>query len=229
MTPSTDQKNSLVLDFPALTRLPQQQQEEVTPAEAFSEAPGLIDLFDWCAALVLFVLSLPILLLSMLWVAVVDRGNPIFTQLRIGKHGKPYRIFKIRTMFHDEHRHARFCSHEDDRILPGGQFLRKTRIDELPQFLNVLMGTMALVGPRPEQPIFVEAFAKEIPRYQERHQVKPGITGLAQIHQGYVDSLQGTRIKLQFDLLFIEKRSLGLWFSIVWGTVSVVLRGHGAR
>ncbi|WP_316413982.1 sugar transferase [Mesoterricola silvestris] len=193
------------------------------------EGLDLIYGIDWVATLFLFFVTLPILLVSMVYVMIVDRGNPIFSQIRIGRNGKPYRIFKIRSMHHDHHGHARFCAHEDDRILPGGRFLRQTRIDELPQFWNVLAGHMALVGPRPEQPTFVECFLKEIPHYEERFQVKPGITGLAQVTQGYVDSLDGTRIKLSFDLKFIENRSLGMWFFIVFQTVKVVLFGQGAR
>ncbi len=174
-------------------------------------------------------LTFPILVLSCLWVLAVDRGNPFFVQIRIGLDGKPYRIFKIRTMRHDHGSHARFCAHRDERILLGGQFLRTSRIDELPQLFNVLSGNMALVGPRPEQPAFVKTFLEEIPRYGERFAVKPGVTGLAQVSQGYVDSLNGTRIKLKYDLFFIKHRSLGLWLRIVLGTIRVVLDRHGAR
>ena len=184
---------------------------------------------DWFTALILLILCIPVLLLSLAWVMMVDWGNPIFTQVRIGLGGKPYKIYKIRSMRHDDHSHPRFCAHGDSRILPGGHFLRRTRIDELPQFINVLKGDMALVGPRPEQPAFVESFIREIPRYGERTHVKPGITGFAQITQGYVDSVDGTRIKLKYDLVFIENRSFALWMSIIFGTVKVVLFRHGAR
>lgn len=184
---------------------------------------------DATAALVLAVITLPILSLSLLWVMLVDFGNPFFLQTRIGMHGKPYRIFKVRTMRHDNSGHARFCAEEDDRILPGGRFLRQSRIDELPQLFNVLIGQMALVGPRPEQPSFVKSFRESIPRYDERMCVKPGITGLAQISQGYVDSLRGTQVKLQYDLFYIRKRSLKLWFFVITGTVGVVIFRLGAR
>jgi lipopolysaccharide/colanic/teichoic acid biosynthesis glycosyltransferase len=228
MAASDDRKFTLVLDFPVMT----QGVEEGDSSQAPVLAPHTFDLIyavDKVAALLLFLLTLPVLLLSMLWVLIVDRGNPIFSQIRIGLGGQPFRLYKIRSMSHDHHGHARFCAHGDERILPGGQFLRKTRIDELPQLLNVLRGDMALVGPRPEQPVFVTAFIKEIPRYGERVRVKPGITGLAQITQGYVDSLHGTRIKLEFDLAYIEQRSIRLWFRIIMGTVKVVILGNGAR
>lgn len=228
MSPSDSQKSTATLPFPQGSDDPFQDDRALADANAYA-AVDLINLIDTLAALALAILTLPILLVSLLWVVLVDGGNPFFIQMRIGMHGKAFRILKIRTMHHDRHGKARFCAEEDDRILPGGQLLRKTRIDELPQLVNVLLGDMALVGPRPEQPAFVEAFEKEIPHYSERHAVKPGITGLAQIHQGYVDSLNGTRHKLRYDLLFIQKRSLGLWFRVVFGTVRVVLFGHGAR
>jgi len=188
----------------------------------------LVYFLDWVTALGLLVATLPIMITAALWVAIVDRGNPFFTQIRMGKGLKPYRIFKIRSMFHSGE-DARFCEAEDDRILPGGQFLRKTRIDELPQLFNVLCGTMALVGPRPEQLPFVEEFQKSIPNYHLRFLVKPGITGLAQVTQGYVACEDGTRQKLAYDLRFIQMRGLGTWARIVFQTVRVILTGHGAR
>lgn len=227
MSASDEQPHSLLLDFGPL-------EDAEDPAEwnaPSSTRPALDGLYvvDWCASLLLMVLTLPICLLGLLWVAVVARGNPLFSQVRIGLDGRPFRIYKIRSMSHDRHGHARFCERDDERILPGGQFLRKTRIDELPQFLNVLLGDMALVGPRPEQPRFVQAFLSEIPRYEERLRVKPGITGLAQVTQGYVDSVDGTRIKVAYDLEYLEKRSFRLWCAILLATVKVVSCQHGAR
>jgi lipopolysaccharide/colanic/teichoic acid biosynthesis glycosyltransferase len=226
MHPVDSQKSTFTVSLTPGTAGPFQGGNDVPDKIA---ALDLLDIIDTLAALVLGILTLPILLISLLWVVLMGGGNPLFIQQRIGLHGKPFKIFKIRTMRHDRHGQARFCAEEDDRILPGGQLLRKTRIDELPQLVNVLLGDMALVGPRPEQPAFVEAFVKEIPHYAERHAVKPGITGLAQIHQGYVDSLNGTRNKLRYDLLFIQKRSFGLWLRVVLGTVRVILFRHGAR
>jgi lipopolysaccharide/colanic/teichoic acid biosynthesis glycosyltransferase len=232
--PNGNKPDTLSMEFPlvgaqiqtaAAVRAEEQQARSAQARAAFD----VIYLVDTLATLVLAVLTFPILVLSCLWVMAVDRGNPFFIQIRIGLNGKPYRIFKVRSMRHDHRNHARFCAHGDERILPGGHFLRKSRIDEIPQLFNVLLGDMALVGPRPEQPAFVKTFTKEIPRYEERVQVKPGVTGLAQISQGYVDSLNGTRIKLKYDLFFIKKRSLGLWLRIVLGTIRIVLFRHGAR
>jgi len=227
MVPPHSQKGTFALDYSSAGDLPEFAQTEMEPQAV--ARPRFIDSLDFLTALVLFVFTLPILALSLLWVVLVDRGNPFFTQTRIGLHGKPYTIFKVRSMRDDRRGHARFCAHGDDRLLPGGQFLRKTRIDELPQLFNVLIGNMALVGPRPEQPDFVKSFIKEIPRYAERFEVKPGITGLAQVSQGYVDSLHGTRIKVRYDLFFINKRSVALWLRIVARTIHVVVFGKGAR
>ena len=189
----------------------------------------LLYLVDWMAALALAVLSLPTLTLAVIWVLIVDWGNPFFVQTRVGLNGEPYRMFKIRSMYRDHHGRAKFCAHGDSRIIPGGRILRNYRIDEIPQFLNVLLGDMALVGPRPEQVPFVATFLGEIPDYGKRFMVKPGITGLAQTTQGYVDSLEGTRIKLKYDLEFIDKRSFRCWLGIVLKTVEMVVFKVGAR
>ena len=200
---------------------------ECRPPQA--EGQGLVRVLDALAALVLAILTFPILLAGLIWVMVLDPGMPFFLQTRIGVNGKPFRLVKIRSMYRNPEGHPRFCSHGDPRIIRGGRLLRKLRIDELPQFLNIFMGHMALVGPRPEQPVFVETYLKEIPRYGERHQVKPGITGLAQVTLGYVDSVRGAQKKLRYDLLFIKKRSVGLWFMVVLRTIRVIVVGHGAR
>jgi len=195
------------------------------------EAPHGWDLFyavDWFFSLFLFFVTLPVSALAALWVFAVDPGNPFYTQRRVGRDMRPYTIFKIRTMRHADHE-ARFCAKDDERIIPGGQFLRTTRIDELPQLANVILGDMALIGPRPEQLPFVREFLRTIPNYGRRFSVKPGITGLAQVTQGYVACEDGTREKLRLDLEFIQQRSLSLWFAIACKTLRVIITGHGAR
>ncbi len=187
-----------------------------------------IYIIDWCLALFLCIPSLPIALIAALWVFVSDRRNPFFLQKRVGLDGCHFTIFKIRTMFGSQ-TDARFCEMDDDRILPGGNLIRKTRIDELPQLLNVLLGDMAVVGPRPEQIPFVEQFRTSIPDYEKRLQVKPGLTGLAQVHQGYVACEEGTRIKLSYDLEYIQTRGFRIWSHIVLNTVRIIITGHGAR
>lgn len=183
---------------------------------------------DWCLSLLLLIGTLPVTLLGAVWVMIVSPGNPFYTQERVGYGLEPYTIFKIRTM-RPSGSQARFCAVQDERIIQGGAFLRKTRIDELPQLLNVLLGTMALVGPRPEQVPFVARYLDTIPGYGKRFSVKPGITGLAQVHHGYVASENGTRQKLRYDVLYINRRGFRTWFHVVAQTVRVILTGHGAR
>jgi len=228
MVPPDNRKSILSLELPAMGAQARRAECAVERAKS-GNTTDLVYILDWIAALALAVITLPIVVLSLLWVMAVDIGNPFYTQIRIGLNGKPYRIYKVRSMRHDHRGHARFCANGDDRILLGGHFLRKSRIDELPQLFNVLIGEMALVGPRPEQPAFVKTFLKEIPRYQDRLNVKPGITGLAQISQGYVDSIHGTQIKLKYDIFYIKKRSLRIWFYTMKGTIRVIIFRQGAR
>lgn len=188
----------------------------------------LIYAIDWVAALVLFIATLPISIAAALWVAMVDSGNAFYTQDRVGYGLEPFKIYKIRTMKQGDHG-ALFCKANDSRIICGGAFLRKTRIDELPQLLNVLKGDMALVGPRPEQVPFVMDFLEGIQDYGHRFAVKPGITGLAQVLNGYADCEESTKKKLHFDLKFISDRGFSLWVKIVILTLRVVLTGRGAR
>jgi lipopolysaccharide/colanic/teichoic acid biosynthesis glycosyltransferase len=228
MVPPDNRKSVLSLEFPAMGTHARHADRPIVRAKPVNVV-DLVYVLDWITALTLAIITLPIVVLSLLWVVAVDMGNPFYTQIRIGLNGKPYRIYKVRSMRHDHRAHARFCADGDDRILLGGHFLRKSRIDELPQLFNVLIGEMALVGPRPEQPTFVETFLKEIPNYQDRFTVKPGITGLAQISQGYVDSTHGTQIKLKYDRFYIKKRSLRIWLYTVKGTIRVIIFRQGAR
>jgi len=228
MEASEDTKEAGILGLPRLSPRNGASRSGLEPAATFA-LPDALAVLDWVAALGLLLLALPVLMLALLWVFLLDRRNPLFSQVRIGLGGRPFRIYKIRTMSHFGHGVARFCAHGDERILPGARFLRKTRIDEIPQLFNVLKGDMALVGPRPEQPFFVETFLREIPGYGERFKVKPGITGLAQVTQGYVDSTNGTRIKLGYDLEFIRNRSIRIWCRIILATIRVVVFGYGAR
>jgi len=183
---------------------------------------------DYILTVVLLVLSSPVLLLSVAWVTIVDFGNPFFIQHRVGLNGKSFEIIKLRTMEQNPGENVtEFCKKGDKRIIFGGHFLRKSRIDEIPQFLNVLLGDMALVGPRPEQARFVSEFKESIKDYDLRHLHKPGITGLAQIRQGYVDDCSGTKKKLKYDLLYIKKRNFKTWLYVVTKTVEVVIRRVG--
>jgi exopolysaccharide biosynthesis polyprenyl glycosylphosphotransferase len=158
-------------------------------------------------------------------------GNPgplIYRQTRAGLHGKPYRIYKLRSMVVDaEKAGAQWASTNDPRITKFGNILRKTRLDELPQFWNVLIGEMSLIGPRPERPEFVEQLEKSIPMYRARHAVKPGLTGWAQVMYRYGASEEDSLIKLQYDLYYIKHRSILLDMKIVVKTLWIMVAAKG--
>ncbi|WP_268870458.1 TIGR03013 family XrtA/PEP-CTERM system glycosyltransferase [Methylocaldum szegediense] len=189
--------------------------------------------FDILASLVLLAVSWPIMLLTALAI-VVESGwrAPIFySQVRVGKNWRLFKVIKFRSMRVDAEQdgRARWATQNDDRITRVGRFIRKTRIDELPQLFNVLKGEMSFVGPRPERPEFVEKFAETIPYYSERHRVKPGITGWAQLCYPYGSSYQDAIEKLQYDLYYVKNYSLFLDFLIMLQTIEVVILGKGAR
>jgi lipopolysaccharide/colanic/teichoic acid biosynthesis glycosyltransferase len=176
----------------------------------------------------------PLIALTCLLVALVllvDSGRPIlFSQRRVGKDGKSFRIYKFRTMRTDaESGGPAFASHGDPRVTCVGAFLRKFRLDELPQFWNVLRGDMSIIGPRPEQLDFVTEFCEAIPLYEVRHWVPPGITGWAQVRHGYAAGSEETRVKLSYDLYYVKYCSLALDLSIVFRTCQTILTGFGSR
>lgn len=166
----------------------------------------------------------------LLWVVnlFANKGSFFYSQERVGKNGIPFTIYKMRTMVQNaEQNGAVFAVANDVRITPFGKFLRKTRLDELPQFINVLKGDMAIIGPRPERPVFVEQIANSIPLYQTRHVIKPGLTGWAQVNYPYGTNLEDSLMKLRYDLYYIKHRSLFLDVNIVIKTVSTVLFFRG--
>jgi sugar transferase (PEP-CTERM system associated) len=189
-------------------------------------------LFDIAVSLMLLTLAWPVMLLTALAIWIEDRGkHPVFyRQTRVGEDWKCFQLIKFRSMRPDAEKDgARMASPDDKRVTRVGRFIRKTRIDELPQLWNVLKGEMSFVGPRPERPEFVERFAETIPYYQERLRVKPGITGWAQVRYAYAENEADTLEKLQYDLYYVKNYSLFLDFLILLQTVEVVLWGKGAR
>ncbi|MET0984455.1 MAG: TIGR03013 family XrtA/PEP-CTERM system glycosyltransferase [Steroidobacteraceae bacterium] len=187
--------------------------------------------FDLITATVLLILALPVLLFAMLAI-FVESGLPIFfTQERVGRCGRAFKVLKLRSMRHDAERDgiARWAQRGDTRVTDVGRVLRKLRIDELPQLVNVLNGDMSLVGPRPERQIFVDQLRERVRFYDLRHSVKPGITGWAQIRYSYGASVDDAQRKLQFDLFYVKNNSLVLDLLILAETVRVVLFGEGAH
>lgn len=161
-----------------------------------------------------------LLVLNLLW----NRGSFFYTQERVGKNNKSFTIYKLRTMVKDAERDgAVFAVTNDVRITPFGKFLRKTRLDEVPQFINILKGDMSIVGPRPERPVFVRQIAEQLPFYQTRHVIKPGLTGWAQVNHSYTNTIDDALIKLQYDLFYIKHRSIFLDINILIKTIGTVL------
>ena len=186
---------------------------------------------DVAVAWVLLLLALPVLGLACIAI-ILESGFPVlFTQERVGRGGRVFRVLKLRTMRVDAERDgvARWATAGDSRVTKVGRLLRKLRIDELPQLINVLNGDMSLVGPRPERPAFVDRLRDEIRFYELRHSIKPGLTGWAQIRHPYGASVDDARKKLQFDLFYVKNNSLLLDVLILAETVRVVLFGEGAQ
>jgi sugar transferase (PEP-CTERM system associated) len=188
-------------------------------------------LFDLLTSVVLLMVTLPVIVLAMLAVALESRGGVFYRQERVGEAGRRFRIVKLRTMRVDAEADGkpRWAGINDSRITRVGAFLRKTRIDELPQLWNVFAGHMSFVGPRPERPFFVEQLTEKIPFYQVRHSVKPGITGWSQVRHPYGASIEDGLLKLQYDLYYVKNHSLFLDLLILVETLQVVVLGKGAR
>jgi exopolysaccharide biosynthesis polyprenyl glycosylphosphotransferase len=187
--------------------------------------------FDLVMAAVLLTLAIPVMLVTAAAIFLESGGPVIFRQERVGRGNRPFTLLKFRSMRTDAESDgkARWASEQDDRITAVGRVIRKLRIDELPQLVNVLKGEMSLIGPRPERPCFVAELAREIPFYALRHTVHPGITGWAQVRCEYGASVEDAKRKLQFDLYYVKNHSLVLDLLIAVETVRVVLSGKGAR
>jgi sugar transferase (PEP-CTERM system associated) len=186
--------------------------------------------FDIVVSSAFLLVTLPITLVAALVVKLESRGPALYRQERVGLHGEPFMVLKLRSMRQDaEVAGAQWARERDPRVTRVGAFIRKMRIDELPQLINVLRGDMSFVGPRPERPYFVEQLSAAIPFYRERHCVKPGITGWAQVNYPYGASLEDARQKLSYDLYYAKNHSLFLDFIIILSTVRVILLQQGSR
>jgi sugar transferase (PEP-CTERM system associated) len=187
--------------------------------------------FDIVIGLALLILALPVLALAMIAI-FMESGAPVFfRQERVGLGGRPFMCLKLRTMRADAERDGvpRWAVSNDARVTRVGKWLRKLRIDEIPQLINVLGGEMSLVGPRPERPTFVDQLREEIRFYDVRHSIKPGVTGWAQVRYSYGASVEDAQRKLQYDLFYVKNHSLALDVLILIETVRVVLFGEGAQ
>jgi sugar transferase (PEP-CTERM system associated) len=191
----------------------------------------LQSIYSFALALVGFLIAAPIMLLVVLLVRFSSPGPVFYRQIRSGKNGANFMLFKFRSMYEDAEAKsgAVWASKDDPRVTPLGRWLRRLRLDELPQLLNVLRGEMVIVGPRPERPEFVKVLVEQIPYYQQRLAVKPGITGWAQINHKYGDTLEDTLLKLEYDLYYIKNLNMTLDLYIMFQTAKVMLLSRGAQ
>lgn len=188
-------------------------------------------LFDICVSLFVLVPFMPIWIIVAIIIKLTDKGPAIYSQERVGKNGRPFIMYKFRSMYVDAEKRSgpQWATENDPRITPFGRFIRKTRIDEIPQFWNVLKGEMSIVGPRPERQFFIDKLSKEIPWYVKRLKMKPGITGWAQVKHKYDETIEDVKFKVMYDLYYFENMSIILDLKIIIQTIIVVFTGKGAK
>lgn len=188
-------------------------------------------IFDVTTSILAILFLSPLFIFAALLIKLTSRGPIFFFQERVGLNGQIFKIYKFRTMRVNAEKETGpvWAASNDNRLIPCGKFLRKTHIDEIPQFVNVLKGEMSVIGPRPERPVFVEKFKSLIPDYEKRLQVKPGITGLAQVWHKYDETIDDVRKKIKYDLLYIKKLCLWTDLRIFFRTFRVILTGEGAH
>lgn len=189
------------------------------------------EVINRCVALVGLVLSFPVAVVTALIIKLGSEGDVLYRQERVGRNGVVFQLLKFRSMRHDAEADGLpvWAASDDNRATAFGKFIRKARIDEIPQFWNILKGEMSFIGPRPERPHFIAELAEKIPFYEHRHLVAPGLTGWAQIKYPYGASIEDAREKLQYDLYYIKNQSLALDAIIIFETVKTVLFGKGGR
>lgn len=187
--------------------------------------------FDLIVAGIGIVLAAPVIALTGMVIKIVSPGPIFFLQERVGWDGRLFKIYKLRTMRTDAEKYSgpMWAQENDPRLIRYGKLIRKMHLDELPQLFNVLKGDMSIVGPRPERPVFVEKLSKEIPEYEKRLSVKPGITGLAQVWHKYDETIKDVKKKVKYDLLYIRRMCVMTDVRILFETIIASVLGRGAR
>ena len=201
---------------------------EITMKEEIMSAYRIIKRgIDFFISIVLLIPAMLLCSISALFIILETKGNPLYIQERVGLNGKRFKIYKLRSMYSDAEKDGyQWAMKNDVRIKKVGYYIRKTRIDELPQLMNILKGDMAFIGPRPERPEFIKEFLQDIPDFNDRLVIKPGITGWAQVNGGYELT---PKEKLEYDKYYIEHESLYLDVLILLKTIQVVFTGYGSR
>jgi exopolysaccharide biosynthesis polyprenyl glycosylphosphotransferase len=185
-------------------------------------------IIDIVVSLVFLFLLSPVYIITALIIKFTSKGPIFFAQERIGLHGNPFTIYKFRSMFVGAEKGTpMLSSSSDSRITPFGKFMRKVRLDEIPQFYNVLIGDMSMVGPRPERQFFIDQIMQEAPHYRHLHKVRPGITSWGQVKYGYAENVTQMIQRLKYDIIYIENMSLALDFKILFYTVRTILQRSG--
>jgi len=186
-------------------------------------------LFDGISAMILLALLFPLFLIIFFAIKLDSKGSVYYSQMRVGRDGKPFRIYKFRSMVQNAEKQSgpTWAKKRDPRITRVGRFMRLTRIDELPQLINILKGDMSFIGPRPERPFFVDTFKEQIPLYDHRHKIKPGVTGWAQVKWHYDENIDDVKEKLKYDLYYVDNHGLWLDIKIFLQTFVTVLAQKG--
>ncbi|MBU2554399.1 MAG: sugar transferase [Bacteroidetes bacterium] len=201
---------------------------EISPDLMPAWQQSLKRIIDVLASLIAMILLIPLYIFTAVGVKLSSRGPIMFSQERIGKHGKPFMMHKFRSMYSDAEKHGpQLSSDLDPRITPFGRFIRKVRLDEIPQFYTVLKGDMSLVGPRPERQFYIDQIVKKAPHYRLLMKIKPGITSWGQVKFGYASTVDEMVTRLQYDILYLENMSIAMDFKILIYTVMIVLQGRG--
>jgi lipopolysaccharide/colanic/teichoic acid biosynthesis glycosyltransferase len=185
-------------------------------------------ILDYIVTLLCLTLLIPIIIILSLLIKLGGKGPVIYSQRRLGRNGKPFNIYKFRSMyFGNEEGIALISSREDKRITPLGRFMRKYKFDEIPNFLNVLKGDMSIIGPRPEQQFFVDQIIQREPRYMHLTKIKPGITSWGQVQYGYASDVDEMIRRMEYDLFYLENRSLLFDLKIALCTIALIVKGRG--
>jgi lipopolysaccharide/colanic/teichoic acid biosynthesis glycosyltransferase len=185
-------------------------------------------IFDYSVTIICFTLLIPLIIILIIVIKVSEKGPVIYSQKRIGRLGEPFTLYKFRSMNEGSEKGVPLLlGKEDKRITVVGRFMRKHKLDEIPNFINVLKGDMSVVGPRPEQQYYIEKIILKAPHYKQLHTIKPGITSWGQVKYGYASNVDEMIKRLEYDLYYLENRSLLFDLKIILHTIGIVIKGKG--